>query len=292
MKHSYRELKTDMISKANAKLKSPKAYLSEIREMCMFIGPHYVTDDSLFDVLLKLITELPDQDVERKIVRTAYFLILEILSVDSTVKLQNKIKEDLNRLLHNEITRTGARLCLGWRLLAKVSLVSGTGPELLGTLENKIKVLQYPEKQKRILFGVKSAERDFKNQIENWASLFSALRRTGELLPLSCLDHAFVACSSPHLALARHAMALISALLSKSPNAAGSAFMTKLREGAFKVDDTLYKCHFVQALRSLVTASHTTSKDLQDIRSQMVALMTDSKYEYRYRNNLIFHVVI
>ena len=282
MRSSFKELQVELISKANSKIKNAKHHLSLTREMCMYCGPHMVIDESLFASYVRTISELPDLDVERKIIRTCYYLIMEMLSADADQVLRSKFSSEISGLLQNETTKTGGRLCLGWRLSAKLAFLSNDSTTLLSTLTNEIKNLRYPEKQKRFLFGVKNAELEFKNQIESWNALFSALRRTGSILPIECLEVALVACTSPHVALARHAMSLVSELIEKSPSSAGPAFMARLKEGLFSLEDTLYCVHLLRACQSLVTAASTMPKDLTEIHRTMIQKLGDSRCSQHY----------
>eukprot|EP01041_Mallomonas_annulata_P009227 gene9227-19139_t len=269
----------DVIVKSNSSINNPKQHLSLIRHLCMYPGENLSTTN-LVPALIETISGMPDQDVERKIIRTCYSIIIDIIIATRTQSLTQANASVLNDILQKETeSRQSIRSCLAWRLLSIISIIINNQDNFLNKIQQIMSKLKYPEKQRKMILGQKKADREHRNQIELWTSLFSSFHRLNKPIPSSCIDNLIQASISPHLALSRHALAVILHTIQKDPNAIGQLFMTNLHNKHYdvQISDTLCCLHIIRTCQALVTAANTNMNDLLQIKNTMITFMNDKR---------------
>jgi hypothetical protein len=157
-------------AKGNKKTKSSQVQLTILREMCLVLSPHMVLDDELVNLLLWTIIEAPDNSVDRKVIRTCFYLISEIMSSAMNVlnihtgKQQHLGAINIAKLfsaIQDEIkVQIGIRECHGWRLLGRLakfgnkSSTTASQEEMELFCINGFQNLKYPTKQQKSIFSL------------------------------------------------------------------------------------------------------------------------------------------
>lgn len=229
----YVELTQDIISKLGSKVKNSKHLLTLLRELSVYSGPNQGHNDGLARSLLAAVKDTSTQDIDKKIVRTCYFLLSDMVSNSSNVGAMQKISVDLIHHLQFEVKQAnGSRLCMAWRLLARLVFSCQMEDLMEGTLKSAMKTLRYPEKQKKLI-GQKQANIDFENQIHYWTALFSSMRRIRRAPSPDLIQIVLTGCRSPHNTLARHSFYLLKSSLETHPYDVGHYFLSSLKDGGF-----------------------------------------------------------
>lgn len=214
---------TNRVSRGGKKNKNQTIILSQLRQLCIYSTPTYcdMLNESLINALLSLVTNAPDYDFDRKILRASLYIICEII-ISNNIKepdflfKDSKVAISLISILRTEISNTktiGCRLFLSWRTLGILSNVFGQSVNVMEISYDTLSKLKYPTlKSKKSLFGTgqKKIESDFENKMLYWATLLSTMRRTGEIPPLISYDILFTGAISSNSHLSRHALYLIS----------------------------------------------------------------------------------
>lgn len=231
---SYVELTQDLIAKLGSKIKNGKALLSLLREYSVYIGPNLELNENLCQVLLATASDTSTIDVDRKLVRTSYFVLMEMIFNSPSNKLRDKISSELIRQLQIETKQgNGSRLCMAWRLLARLAFFCQSEEVIEFTLKSNIKSLQYPQPVKNSMFGQKKAIEAYENQIHYWNTLFSSLRRIKRAPTADCVQSILSGCRSSHVQLARHSFYLLSKAIFQYPYEVGPYFRSSLSDGGF-----------------------------------------------------------
>jgi hypothetical protein len=229
----YVELTQEVIRYLSSKIKNGKALLTLLRELSVYSGPNQGHNDGLARALMNAVKDVSTQDIDRKIVRTCYFLLSDMVSNTCNAGAMKKIStEMIQHLLYETKQANGSRLCMVWRLLSRMVFACESEDLVEATLVNTMKALKYPEKEKRFL-SQKKADLEFENQLHFWTAIFSSIRRIRRTPPAGCIHIIFVGCRSRHVELARHSFYLLKASLETHPYEVGQYFLSNLTDGSF-----------------------------------------------------------
>jgi hypothetical protein len=236
----YVQLTDDIIRSLSSKIKNSKNLLTMLRELSIYSGPNQGYNDGLAKALLNTIKENSSsssssslQDIDKKLIRTSYFLLSDMISNTGNVDAMRKISTELiQHLLYETKQATGSRLCLIWRLLSRIVFICESEDLVEGTLMNTMRTLHYPEKEKRFL-NQKKADLEYENQLHYWTAIFSSIRRIRRAPIVNCIQIIFLGCRSSHIQLARHSFYLLKASLESSPYEVGQYFLSNLKDGSF-----------------------------------------------------------
>lgn len=252
-------LVNEITSKLSSKIKNPKALLTLLRELSVYIGPNQELNESLCNVLLSTISENSVIDVDKKLVRTSYFILTELIFNSPSSKLRDKISSELIRQLQFETKQlNGSRLCMSWKLLARVVFFCEMEEMIEGTLLSSIKTLQYPQPVKSSMFGQKKAVEAYENQIHYYNALLSSLRRIRKPPPPDCIQTILAGCRSSNVQLARHAFYLLSKSIQYYPYEVGPYFRASLTDGGFlsRASTEVMSCvYLVEACKAFLIAT-------------------------------------
>jgi len=162
-------------SKGNKKNKNSKQQLSMLRELCAYMTTQMVLNEEFVDLLLCTIIESPDGDVDKKIFRTATFLLTEYIHRSTFNYLPFKLPTSSSAL--NQLTLakmvsaftdelkvyTGVRECFDWMTLGtltpygRLNAISASAISQQSELEEYcIKTfaeLKYPSKPHKSILG-------------------------------------------------------------------------------------------------------------------------------------------
>jgi hypothetical protein len=232
--NSFETLCASMFGPKKGKF-NQKAQLTQLREMSIYLSAVTTMDESVFTAVTTYLKELSDSDADRKLFRTAVFLLTEAISeYSSRSELANRKNAivALNNLFEKDLKqKASSRQLLIWRTIgsiahiysvqAKVQSHAGTeqslslatrsvemGSEMKERLFKAFEELQYPVKQKKsVLFG---DDKDYLPKLLTWAAVMSGLVRCGDGLRSKCWDN--LACGltcTAYKPLAQHAFRLL-----------------------------------------------------------------------------------
>jgi hypothetical protein len=230
----YVQLTDDVIRSLSSKIKNGKNVLTMLRELSVYSGPNQGYNDGLARALLNTIKDNSTQDIDRKLIRTSYFLLSDMICNSNNIDAIKKIATELIQHLLYETKQAspGSRLCMIWRLLSRIVFVCENEDLLEGTLTHTMKTLHYPEKEKRFL-NQKKADLEYENQLHFWTAIFSSIRRIRRAPPAGCIQIIFIGCRSSFVQLARHSFYLLKASLESHPYDVGPYFLNNLKDGSF-----------------------------------------------------------
>ena len=203
--NSYETVCANMFGPKKGKF-SQKMQLSFLREMSIYLSAVASMDENVFSNAVLYLKDLGDSDADRKLFRTAMYILTEAITEFSTrneLNKKHKSIEILVNLFEKELKqKNSSKQMLIYRSLGSIvhvynttdtgissqtnnsiivnkniNLDSSMKARLLTTFED----LQYPIKQKKsVLFG---EDKDFMPKLLIWSSVISGLVRVGESLP-------------------------------------------------------------------------------------------------------------
>ena len=278
MKHltPYATLSHDVAGKLTSKIKNHKGLLTSLRELCIHSNSYMPVNEELSSALLHIVKETGNLDIEKKIIRVCYYLLTDMVFATNS----DKILSEVMRHLQYEISHAdGARLCLAWRLLARIVHHAHCAALIEQTLLNDIKSLKKPAKEKKGLLGTRKT--DFEQQVLLWSSHFSAMRRAHITPPQEFLETFFAACEYGNVALARHAYQLLAELLRSHAATVAPSFVLKINTGGFlsRASSDIMTCmHLLEACQIVLKDPNSTVKMVQDLLVVVFQLLGNSKY--------------
>mgnify|MGYP003386728025 FL=1 len=239
--------------------------------------------------LLMMTKDHSTHDIDRKIVRSSYFLLTElVLNARRDTVLDDIALELMNHLCTEVKNASDSRLCMAWRLLSRVSYQYQQVDMFKDSLITLFKQLKYPEKEKRLLLGKKKATQDYENQLHFWTALFSTFRRTQEVPPIDSIPIIFLGCKSSHTQLSRHAFYLLKACLEKHPIATCPLFHTALKDSNVlsRASADVHTCiYLMEACKSFIisleTQSSYTCDPIVDTLNYLFMLLSDTNVKIR-----------
>lgn len=175
--------------------------LQYLREMCIYLSAVASIEDAVFTSIIGYLKDLGDSDADRKLFRTAVYLLIECIAQYGARGELNSKRSTVYTLVtqfEKELKHKtwSARQILVWRSLGSIAHLhhlnpknegSDVGSSLLNRLLTSFDELQYPVKQKKsVLFG---EDKDFLPKLMSWAAVASGLVRTGEALPRRSWDN-------------------------------------------------------------------------------------------------------
>jgi hypothetical protein len=287
----YVELTQEIIRLLSSKIKNAKYVLTLLRELSVYSGPNQGHNDNLARTLLNAIKDNSNQDIDRKIVRTSYFLLTDMVSNTCNAGAMKKISMELiQQLLLETKQGTGSRLCMAWRLLSRVVFACQSEDLVEATLINTLKALKYPEKEKRFL-NQKKADQDFENHLHFWTAIFSSIRRIRRSPPPGAIQIIFIGCRSPHIQLARHSFYLLKSCLEAHPYEVGQYFLNNLRDGSFlsRASTDVMSCvYLMETCKAFIIytendkdASVPSKGPIEDTLSVVFRMLEDSRMKVR-----------
>lgn len=182
-----------------------KVQLTHLREMSIYMSAVTSMEEAIFSAITLYLKDLGDSDTERKLFRTAMYLLSEAIAEYSSRNELTKKRGAvlvLNSLLGKELGIKGGstKQLLIWRTMgsivhahnAQATQANSTVTKLPARnteietfvttrLHSTFEGLQYPVKQKKsVMFG---EDKEFFPKILLWSSVLSALARCEEVLP-------------------------------------------------------------------------------------------------------------
>lgn len=287
----YVELTQEITSKLGSKIKTSKHLLTLLRELSLYSGPNQGYNDGLAKSLLAAIKDTSTQDVEKKIVRTSYFLLSDMVTNTANVGAMQKVSTDLIHHLQYEVKQaSGSRLCMAWRLLARMVYACHMEDLVEGTLKSAIKTLRYPEREKKMI-GQKKADIEFENQVHFWTALFSSMRRIRRAPSPDMTQAVLTGCRSPHNQLARHAFYLLKSALETHPYEVGQYFLASLKDGGFlsrASTDTMSCVYLMECCKTFIVATEADEDEnvprqgpIEDTLIVVLKMLEDSRVKVR-----------
>lgn len=206
--NSFESLCSIMFGAKKNKL-NQKAQLTHLREMCIYLSAVTSIDEAVFSAITLFIKDLGDSDMDRKIFRTAMYLLMEaIAEYSSRNELTNKRGSILvlNSMLGKELSSKNgsSKQLLIWRSLGTIVYAHNSQAQqqlatqnaggknflprnteietfVVSRLHSAFEALSFPVKQKKsVLFG---DDKEFLPKMLQWTSLVSAIVRSEEALP-------------------------------------------------------------------------------------------------------------
>ena len=287
----YVELTQEIVSKLGSKIKNSKNLLTLLRELSVYSGPNQGYNNGLAKSLLAAIKDNSTQDIDKKIVRTSYFLLSDMVSNSPNIGAMQKVSTDLIHHLQYEVKQTsGSRLCMAWRLLARMVYICQMEDLVEGTLKSAMKSLRYPEKEKKLI-GQKKADVEFQNQLHLWTALFSSLRRVHRAPSPDIIQIVLTGCRSPHSQLARHAFYLLKSALDSHPYEVGQYFISSLKDGGFlsrASTDVMSSVYLMQSCKIFIQATEADNDQnvprqgpIEDTLIVVLKMLEDSRVKVR-----------
>ena len=286
---SYQELAHEVISKGKLKQRNGKHILTVLRELCFHNFPNQPYEMALAETLLVMVKDNSTHDIDRKIVRSCYFLLTEIvLNAPQDSRLDGIALEVVNSLLSEIKSATDSRLCMAWRLLSRVSHKFQHVNLFDDTLRTIFKDLKYPEKEKRLLLGKKKASQDFENQLHFWTALFSSFRRVHMVPPVDCVRIIFLGCKSSHTQLSRHAFYVLKFAIEKYPLEVCPMFHEALKDSKIlsQASSDVHSCIYLMEvcksfIISLVKQQSYSYDPIVDTLNYLFMLLSDTNVKIR-----------
>lgn len=205
---SYETICATLFGAKKSKL-NQKAQLTHLRELSIYLSAVTSMDDAVFAAITAFLKDLGDSDTDRKLFRTAMYVLVEaIIEYSARNELTNKHGAVLvlNNLLGKELSQKGgsSKQLLIWRNLgtivcthnSQISHLTGFEADrkssaiprnseiensIISRLHSTFEGLSFPVKQKKsVLFG---DDKEFLPKMLQWTSVLSAVVRSEEALP-------------------------------------------------------------------------------------------------------------
>jgi hypothetical protein len=278
---------------SNPKTRYSKEALAQLRELCLYIAPEQdLGQSSILKLFLETAVEAGDGDNDRKVARTCYYLLTDIIQSTSQRQTHSLTPQLLEHLIieTREQAVGSARTSLQWRTIGRIgnapSMSVNEDSELAkkaySVVVSKLTSLKFPERKKSFL-GQKKANMEFENEIHLWISVFSAMRRCSEAPPASAvMPNILIACASPQDTLARHAFALLRKVAEASPPETSVLLIPKLRDGAFierAWSDLFMASNLMYACRALMIAPAAAGSTVDDTLSMLCTMLANSRLD-------------
>lgn len=285
----YEDLTSEVISKGGAKQRNGKHILTLLRELTIFNAPNQSYDVALARHLLAMTKDSSAHDIDRKIVRSSYFLLTEmVLNAPRDSTLDDIAMELINQLLAEVKTASDSRLCMAWRLVSRIAFQYQQIDMFKDSLASIFSHLKYPEKEKRLLLGKKKATQDYENQLHFWTALFSAFRRVRQVPPIDSIPIIFLGCKSSHTQLSRHAFYLLKCSLEEHPQATCSLFHASLKDSNVlsRASADVHSCiYLMEACKSFIISLENqdsyTHDPIVDTLNYLFMLLSDTNVKIR-----------
>lgn len=185
------------------RFKPTKQTLEHLREISLHLRPQTTLHYDLVSNLLALIRECTNSDFDQKIVRTAFYIVMEMTQNDTCLinsLMTAKLKNEIYSVVSDDIREQhiSLRLCLAWKNIGRLSVSQPNHYQSIhDIIIQQFQRMKYPEKQIKLFIGNKKADRDFETSLQLWCSVLSSIRRItshklsqrqaiDHLLPLSC----------------------------------------------------------------------------------------------------------
>lgn len=226
--NSFETLCATMFGAKKNKL-NQKAQLTHLREMSIYLSAVTTMDEAIFSAITLFVKDLGDSDADRKIFRTAMYLLMEaIAEYSSRGELTNKRGAILvlNSMLGKELAQknSNSKQLLIWRSLGTIVYVHNSQAQqqisagfqnlqprnteienfVISRLHSTFEGLSFPVKQKKsVLFG---DDKEFLPKMLQWTSVLSAVVRCEEALPRKAWENlSFGLTCMSYTPLAQHA---------------------------------------------------------------------------------------
>jgi hypothetical protein len=143
---SYQDLSSEIVSKGTTKQRNGKHILTILRELTIFNIPNQAYVTTMVHSLLSMIKEVNStHDIDRKIVRSCYFLLTElVLNAPRDTKLDDIAQELITHLLVEVKNASDSRLCMAWRLVSRIAYAYQQVDMFSDQLNTLFKHLIYP----------------------------------------------------------------------------------------------------------------------------------------------------
>jgi len=238
----------------------PKALLAHLRELSLYAdGLSVQQHQALLESLLSTAKELPDRDVERKVVRIIVFLVAGAV-VASSSPTPISPGPQLYEYLNLEVVKaSGSRQAFAIKSLGQVARAVGRLDEVISSLTQLLLRLRYPVRRKVLLLGQKKADREYDTAVQVWNAIMVSLRINQHCPPALLDDALFTAVQSENSVLARHGMALIAAAAQNRESGEvltlAMALLGRLKGGVLNLSDALCGSYLTMALKSFANSS-------------------------------------
>jgi hypothetical protein len=270
----FPELVADAISKLSGKSKN-KDVLPLLRELCVHSCPEQDYGGTLPLTLLQCVRDATDSDLDRKIVRTLWYLLFEMISSSRRRRVHAITSGIVSQLQDDVAHQTGPRGSLSWRLLGRIADLCGAPEMAQASITNYMKSMQYPSKKKTFL-GQKKASQDYENELQIWTSVFSAMRRARICPPQECMPVILVGCMSEQPTLAIHGLALLRKAVEDNPAEFSSVLYNKLKEIGFvaRVErEPAMTSHLIFACRELIAFPGAAASMIEEALSFLFKML-------------------
>ena len=286
---SYTDLSSEVVSKASSKQRNGKHILTLLRELSIFLTPNQAHDPSLARCLLTMLNDTSTHDIDRKIIRSTYFLLTEmVLNSPRDSAVDGIALELINRALVEVKNANDSRLCMAWHVVSRIGYAFQQVDLFEESMFTLFKQLRYPEKEKTILFGKKKASQDYENQLHFWTALFSSLRRVRLIPPVNSIPIIFTGCKSSHTQLSRHAFYLLKFAIDKHPAEVCPLFQAALQDSNVlsRASADVHRCiYLMEACKSFIIALEKqqtyTHEPIVDTLNYLFMLLSDTNVKIR-----------
>ena len=258
----------------------PKALLALLRELALYAdGLSVQQHQALLEGLLSTAKELPDRDVERKVVRIIVFLVAGAVARGSSSP-HSSPGPQLYEYLNLEVVKaSGSRQAFAIKSLGQVARSVGRLEEVISSLTQLLLRLRYPVRRKVLLLGQKKADHEFDTAVQVWNAIMVSLRINQHCPPALLDDALFTAVQSENPALARHGMALIAAAAqnreSGEVHMLAVALLGRLKGGVLNLRDALCGSYLTMALTSFANSSSMPVYVCADLFDALYSMQQD-----------------
>lgn len=276
---SFNDLAGEIIHKRGQR--NGKHTLKLLRQLTLFIALNQPLDRPLIDALLSMVEDNSSHDIDRKVVRSSYFLLTEMLLNAPRSEDVENIASNLVETLLSEIKKSSdSRLCMSWRLVSRVAYTFDRVKAFDDSLYTLFRHLKYPEKEKRWFVG---KTKDFENQLHFWTALFSSMRRARLIPPVDGVSILFTGCKSSHTQLSRHAFYLLKFAIEKHPTELQSHFHLALKDSDFlsRASADIYSCiYLMEACKAFIVSTNLQDAIVNTL-NYLFMLLTDVSVKIR-----------
>lgn len=173
------------------RVKNAKQQLALLRELCVYATAQHASME-LFVPLVRVTRQCGDSDNDRKIFRTALYILAEMLQNDPTGEITDAARRDLWMMLQQQLNgQQLARAYVCWRTAAVLIDKLSSSDQLASFAADGLRGFQLPEKPTK--WAKRSAKKGHEEQVAlhsdadcSSAAYWLMIRRAGSFLRSYC----------------------------------------------------------------------------------------------------------
>lgn len=208
---------TSVVNRNKKTKNAPKVQLSLLRELCVYISANVEIEEQFSTGMVEQLSDLADQDADRKILRTCAYIVVEILSRESINSDQHKVIEMINyftKEVNKGASAPNSRQFLAFSVLGFLSAYNqrhqinlSTDDTLYKLLTSSLKELKHVGKQRKSMFG---SDKEYVMKCLHWNAVMKALASVvARPISKECYGNLFYGVLSSYAPLARNSMRVL-----------------------------------------------------------------------------------